>query len=213
MATIHVTLKDGEELTYFMNERLKKNLDEKIKPALQKKDKDRVLVIDGNEGSGKSTLALQIGKCVDSTLDLSRLVFNAEQFREAIYKAKKGQCIIYDEAFTGLSSRASLSGVNRTLISLMMQMRQKNLFVIIVLPTFFLLDKYVALFRTIGLVHVYEVKGNRGYFKVYGRRARKMLYLTGKLTYSYRHKKVYTNFRGRFYGKFALGEKEENGCS
>ena len=97
MATVSVTLKDGKELTYYMHDRLKKNLDEKIKPALQKKDKDRVLIIDGNEGSGKSTLALQIGKCVDSSLDLSRLVFNAEQFRNAIYKAKKEKIIVVIE--------------------------------------------------------------------------------------------------------------------
>src|SRR3990170_4539890 len=149
----------SELITYYMEDRLERNLKEKIIPALEKKkDKDKVIAIDGAEGSGKSTLAFQIGKRVDPTLDLSRVVFSADDFREAVFKAKRGQCIIYDEAFTGLSSRSSLSGINRALVSLMMQMRQKNLFVIIVLPTFFLLDKYVALFRTTVLIHVYEVR-------------------------------------------------------
>ena len=49
-------------------------------------------------------------------------------------KRKKGQCIIYDEAFTGYSSRSSLSPINRVLVSLAMQIRQKNLFIIIILP-------------------------------------------------------------------------------
>lgn len=197
-----------EPITYHLDPRLKKNLDTKVIRDLQRKDKDCVLVIDGAEGGGKSTLAFQIGKYVDPTLNLNRVVFNAETFKEAIFKAKKGQCVIFDEAFTGLSSRASLSGINRALVSLMMQMRQKNLFVIIVLPTFFLLDKYVAIFRARALIHVYESGGRRGYFKLYNKKLKKYLYLAGKSTYSYKHKSVNTRFKGRFYGKFALGDKK-----
>ncbi len=163
--------------------------------------------------SGKSTLAFQIGKYVDPTLNLDRIVFDAESFRQAIFKATKGQCVIFDEAFTGFSSRASLSAINRALVNLMMQMRQKNLFVIIVLPTFFLLDKYVALWRTKALIHVYENKGRRGYFRLYNKKKKKLLYLFGKQTYSYNPKinskeRLYTNFKGHFYGVFALGDKE-----
>jgi len=192
---------------YSMSIRLRRNLDKIVIPALMRKDKDYVMAIDGAEGSGKSTLAFQIGKYVDPSLNLNRIVFTADEFREAIFKAKKGQCIIYDEAFTGFSSRASLSSINRVLVSLMMQMRQKNLFVIVVLPTFFLLDKYVALFRAKVLVHVFESQGRRGYFRVYNSRLKKYLYLAGQKTYSYHHKTVRTRFHGRFYGKFALGDK------
>ena len=199
--------KYSEPISYYMNPRLKKNLDEKIIPSLQKKDKDCVLAIDGSEGAGKSTLAFQIGKYVDPSLDLSRVVFDAESFKQAIFKAEKGQCVIYDEAFTGLSSRASLSGINRALVSLMMQMRQKNLCIILVLPTFFLLDKYAALFRTRILIHVYENKGIRGYFRIYSRRLKKLLFLYGKKDYSY-PRNIRSRFKGRFYGVFALGDKE-----
>ena len=198
--------KTGYISEYSMSIRLKRNLDEVITPALQKKDKDYVLIIDGGEGSGKSTFAFQVGKCVDPSLNLSRIVFTADEFREALFKAKKGQCVIFDEAFTGFSSRASLSSVNRTLVNLMMQVRQKNLFIIIVLPTFFLLDKYLALFRAKALIHVFESKGVRGYFRVYNSRLKKLLYLLGQKTFSYFTKKVRTYFKGRFYGKFALGD-------
>jgi len=202
--------KQDKNIKYYMDERLHINLRDKIIPSLAKKDKDCVIAIDGAEGAGKSTLALQIGKFVDPTLDLSRVVFDAESFRQAIFKAKKGQCVIFDEAFTGLSSRAALSGINRALVSLMMQMRQKNLFVIMVLPTFFLLDKYVALFRTRALIHVYEAGGRRGYFRLYNRKLKKYLYLAGKTTYSYTGAKwkINTKFRGRFYGVFALGDEK-----
>jgi len=108
-----------------------------------------------------------------------------------------------------LSSRGALSGINKALVGLMMQMRQKNLFVIMVLPTFFMLDKYAAIFRAKALIHVYENKGIRGYFRLYNSRLKKLLYLHGKKDYSYSHKFVRTRFTGRFYGKFALGGDEE----
>lgn len=206
-----VTIKDPKtkkNISYYLDPRIKRNLDTKVIPSLQKKDKDYFIAIDGREGSGKSTLALQLGKYVDPSLDLSRVVFDAQDFREAIFKAKKGQCVIFDEAFTGLSSRASLSAVNKVLISLIMQMRQKNLFVIIVLPTFFLLDKYVAIHRARALIHTYENRGRRGYFRVYNQKLKKLLYLSGKKTYSYGRKTVWTRFKGRFYGVFALGDEE-----
>lgn len=209
MVVVKVTNpKTQEFFEYAMEERLKNNLDKTVKDVLAKKDKDCFIVVDGAEGSGKSTLALQIGKYVDPSLDLSRVVFDAESFRQAILKAKKNQCIVFDEAFNGLSSRASLSAMNRVLVGLMMQMRQKNLFVIMVLPTFFLLERYAAIFRTKALVHVYEVNGNRGYFRVYNKKLKKLLYLIGKKDYSYNHKLVRTRFYGRFYGKFALGDEK-----
>lgn len=207
-----VSIKDKrfeKPIHYGMERKLKDKLDKKIIPSLQKKDKDFVIALDGAEGSGKSTFAFQIAKYVDNSMDLSRVTFSPEMFREAIYKAKKGQCVIYDEAFTGLSSRASLSGVNKVLVSLMMQMRQKNLFVIIVLPSFFLLDKYVALFRTNILIHVYEHKNMRGFYRIYNRKKKKNLYLLGRMTYSYVPNKVHTKFKGRFNGVFALGDKNE----
>jgi len=209
MAT--VTIKNPKtkekELEYYMDDRLKRNLEEKVILQLQKKDKDCILVIDGREGSGKSTLAFQVGKIVDPSLDLSRVVFSPDDFRQAVLKAKKGQCIIYDEAFTGFSSRASLSPVNRVLVSLAMQMRQKNLFVLIVLPTIFMLDKYMAIFRTKALIHVFESKGRRGYFRLYNSAKKKWLILGGQKMMNYKVKGLFTRFNGRFYGKFALGDE------
>lgn len=207
MAQINIK---NQDISYYMDDRLHSNLKIKVKPLLNEKDEDCVIAIDGSEGVGKSTLAFQIGKYLDPTLNLSRVVFSPEEFREAILKAKKRQCIIFDEAFTGFSSRASLSGVNRTLVSLMMQMRQKNLLVIIVLPTFFLLDKYVALFRTSFLIHTYKNKGIKGYFRIYNKQKKKLLFLAGRQTYSYNVKlgkvPITTKFKGRFYGTFAIGD-------
>lgn len=197
-------------ISYYMDVKLKTAIDKKIKPSLLEEDRDHVLVVDGMEGTGKSTLALQLAKYIDHSFNLNRVVFDADEFRNKVFSAKKGQCIVYDEAITGFSSVSALSPVNRVLKSLMMQMRQKNLCVIIVIPTFFLLDKYVALFRARNLIHVYENKGRRGYFRIYNRKKKKYLYLMGKQTLSYSGKNwkvnVFTKFKGRFYGVFALGD-------
>lgn len=208
MANVKIIDKNFEKpIIYYMDDGLARHIDKRIIPALKENDEDYVIAIDGEEGSGKSTLAFQIGKKIDPTLDLSRIVFDPDAFREAIFRAKKGQCIIYDEAFTGLSSRASLSGINRVIVSLMMQMRQKNLCIILVLPTFFLLDKYAALFRTKILIHVYKNKIIRGYYRIYSRKKKKLLFLYGKKDYSY-PRNIRTRIKGRFYGVFALGDKE-----
>jgi adenylate kinase family enzyme len=198
----------GFEVSFSINSRLKRNLDKNVIKALEKENKDCVIILDGREGSGKSTLAMQIGKYCDPTLDLSRIVFSPEDFREAILKSKKGQCIIYDEAFTGFSSRGSLSPINKVLVSLAMQMRQKNLFIIIVLPTIFMLDKYMAMHRTKALIHVFESKGVRGYFRLFNNKKKKLLLLFGSKTMSHSVKQAWTNFKGRFYGKFAIGDSK-----
>jgi len=199
--------KYGKPIQYFIEDWIKKRFDNKILPDLHKKDKDCVIAIDGMEGSGKSTIGLQWCKYIDPDFNLERVVFTPEEFRKAIYKAKKGQAIMFDEAFSGFSSRAALSGVNKTLISLMMQIRQKNLFIVIVLPTIFLLDKYISLFRTRVLIHVYENKGRRGFFRVYSKDKKRQLIMDKKArTYSYG---VRSKKKGRFYGVFALGDKEE----
>jgi len=198
--------KYGKPIQYFLEDWVKKRFDDKIIPELQKKDKDCVIAIDGSEGSGKSTIGLQWCKYIDPSFNLEKVVFTPEEFREAIYKADKGQAIMFDEAFTGFSSRAALSGVNKTLISLMMQIRQKNLFIVIVLPTVFLLDKYISLFRTRVLVHVYQNKGRRGYFRVYSSKTKRLLIMNKDAkVYSYG---IRTKKKGRFYGVFALGDAE-----
>ncbi len=196
---------DGSEKSLYMDNKLHTQLVSKVRPNIHKKDKDWVGVIDGGEGSGKSVLAMQIAIVLDPTFNLSRCCMTPEEFTRAIIKARKGQCVVFDEAFTGLSSRASLTEVNRIIVSLMMEMRQKNLFVIIVMPTFFLLDKYVALWRAKGLFHVYLKRGKRGRWVYFNNKKKKILYLLGKKMYNY--SKPRSKFRGRFQDQYMVNEE------
>lgn len=177
---------------------------EKIKKYINQKDKDYVLIVDGYEGSGKSTFAQQVGGYVDPSLNLSRICMTADEFKDAIINAKKGQCVIYDEAVTGMSAGDSITRIGRLLKSMMMQMRQKNLFVIVIIPTVFEMGKYAVLSRARALFHIYE-KGTSHRFVGYNKKDLKKLYLKGKKTYTYR---VRSFFIGTFGGKLVVDEQK-----
>lgn len=188
---------------YYLDGYLKTNLD--TAKAVIKKDWDMIFSVDGYEGSGKSVFAMQVGYYLDPTLNLDRVVFTPRDFQKAVLSAEKYQTIIYDEAYTGLSSRAAMSLVNRTLVKMLAEIRQKNLFVLIVMPTFFDLDKYVALWRSRALFHVYTGDNfERGYFAFYNIDQKKQLYIQGKKFYSYGG--VKPNFYGRFVSHYPLDE-------
>lgn len=190
---------------FYMDGTLKEQLLH-VKKKVLTKDEDYFFALDGDEGSGKSVLGLQIAKFIDPSFCMDRVVFNAKDFQDSVLSAKKGQVVLFDEAFRGLSSRGALSEINKLLVALMMECRQKNLIVIIVMPSFFLLDKYAALFRSKGLFHVYRHKGKRGFWMYFNKQGKKLLYLKGKATYSYSYPK--SAFRGRFLEHYTVDEKE-----
>jgi hypothetical protein len=195
----------------YIDKRLKRELDGKIIPDLKKKDKDVVFGIDGKERIGKSVFAMGLGAYISSILETefnsSNICMTPLEFRQKIEKSKKNQVVIYDEAHRGMASSRTLSEVNKILKDLMMEMGQKNLFVLIVLPTFFLLDKYVALFRTTGLFHIYENKRRRGFWVFYNEKRKQTLYMRGKKEFNYNCMK-FPRFRGRFFDQYPIDETE-----
>ncbi len=195
-----------EPITTFVHPQIKKLL-LAARVKVIEKDWDRVYIIDGSEGSGKSLLALQLANLIDPTFSLDRVVFNGEAFSKAIDTSTKGQVIVFDEAFNGLASGAATSKMNRFLVRKLMECRQRNLFVFIVLPTIFLLQKYAAIFRSKGLFHVYvDKRGNRGKYKYYNERNKKTLYLNGLKMYSYRIPWLKRGYH--FRGKYPVDESE-----
>jgi len=171
------------------------------------KDWDMVLCVDGTEGGGKSVFAQQIANYCDPTLVLDRICFTPEEFVEAVKKADKYQAVIFDEGYTGLSSRSTMSEVNKALVEMLAEIRQKNLFIIIVVPSFFDLDRYVALHRSRALLHIYTNNGfERGYFTFFNKERKQTLYLLGKKTYNY--DSVRANFHGRFTKGYVVNEEE-----
>lgn len=195
-----INFDDG--IKYHLDDTLKSNLD-KAKSAI-KKDWDMVFVVDGVEGSGKSVIAQQMARYCDPSLDISRITFSNAELKEVILKAEPYQAVIYDEAYGGASSRGTMSTLNKMLIKFMTEIRQKNLFVFVVLPTFFDLDRYIALWRSRALIHVYSKDFERGTFCFFSRKKKKDLYILGKKFYSYA--KPRANFIGRFVSGYAVDE-------
>lgn len=175
----------AKKIDYYIDDIIKPELD-KIKKAVIKKDRDYVMVIDGEEGSGKSVLAMQVAKYLDPNFNLDNLCFNSDQFIERLKRSSKYSCIVLDEAYNSANARASLTEVNRALVGVSTEMRQQNLFVILVIPSFFDLDRHFALWRCRSLFHVYFKKdGSRGQYIIFPKTSKKYLYLNGKKFYDY----------------------------
>lgn len=189
---------------YYMDGYLLENL-QRAKSII-KKDWDMVFLYDGYEGSGKSVKAMQDAYFCDPTLSLDRVTFSPWEFSKAIKGADKYQAVIYDEAFTGFLSRQTMTLINTILVKMLAEIRQKNLFVFIVMPSFFDIDRYVSLWRSRALIHVYIGDNHqRGYFSFYNHERKKDLYMMGKKHYSYA--KPAPNFIGRFTNYYPLDEK------
>jgi len=185
---------------------LKVNLDRAM--ASIKKDWDYLFVIDGEVGAGKSVFTMAMAYYVsEGKLNLDNICFNPKQFKEAVLKANKYDAIVFDEAFRGLSARTSLSQTNTSIVSMLQEIRQKNLFVFIVLPSIWDLDKYVALHRCKGLFHVHTGDNKqRGFFKFYKREKLHMMF-ANPMKWRYKYPAA-PQFKGRFTNYYALNEKD-----
>ena len=205
MVVLDMNVEGGAEKLY-IDGNLHRQLLKYVKPAVQKKDFDYVICVDGGEGEGKSVFSFQLAKILDPNFSLNNVAFTPDEFEDKILTAKKYSCIVYDECHTGLSGRSSLSEANKKLVSLMMEMRSLSLYCILVLPTYYMLDRYCVLHRCKGLFHAYLKDGKRGYWVFYNRDRMKKLYLQGKKTYDYNS--VRYLFFGRFLDQYMLNEKD-----
>lgn len=189
----------------YLDDRLRSDLD-RVCGRVVENDEDRFFVVDGREGSGKSVLAMQLAGYVDPSFCLERVVFTSDDFKSAIMSAKRGQAIVFDEAFNGLSSKGSVSKENKRLVKLLMECRQKNLIVFIVMPMFFILERYVAIFRASGLFHTYRSKdGKRGFWMFFNFKAKKQLYIEGSKKY-WSYDSPRASYRGVFSKKYLVDE-------
>lgn len=195
---------DIGERSLYIDGYLKQNLD-KAKKVI-KKDWDMIFIVDGPERSGKSNVAQQAAAYCDPTLCLKRIVFTPEEFETAILEAEQYQAIVWDEAVTGAESGQAITKLWKTLKKTLVQIGQKNLFIFIVIHSFFDLVKYLALWRTRGLIHVYHDNFKRGYFQFYNEERKKYLYIKGKKYYEYKLGRP--NFIGSFTKGYWLNEAE-----
>jgi len=197
--------RNGEKV--YIHGYLKQGLDLYSKNLTAKGNLDAVLIVDGYEGTGKSTMAFTMAAYIDPTFSLKRVCFDAKTFYEATNDAKRGQAVVFDEGFRGFYSKEGTGKMNIMLEKMLAEVRQRNLFLIIVMPSFFLLSKYVALHRGLGLVHTFMRSSfRRGYFSFYSARKKTMLYKKGRDLLTY--KPVAFDFRGNFVNWLPFDEDE-----
>jgi hypothetical protein len=163
---------------FYIDEKLKKNLDH-LKRRVQAKY-DGIFMISGFEGTGKTTFSQMIGHYLDPSLHLGNVVFTGEQFMQAVQTAKKGQCIIWDEAIIDLSTQDFSTEMQKILIKFFTTIRSKQLYIMLLIPNPFMIRRYFFVFRTLFLLHTYSRTGiDRGYFKFYSFKRKKSMYLKG----------------------------------
>lgn len=186
---------NGKE--FYIDGLIQKNLD-LAKKAI-KKDWDFVYIVDGIEGGGKSILAQTLAYYVsDGTFNIKDIVFTVDEFEEKVRGAERYSAIVWDEAFRGLASGAALSKVNKRVKEILMECRQKNLFIFVVMPNFWQLDKYVVLHRARGCFHVYTDRSlQRGFFRYYRGASLVFLY-KNRAKYYLDHPDRYKTYFGRF---------------
>ena len=146
-------------------------------------ENDYLLVVDGREGSGKSSLALQLAEYIDPEFCVSKIAFSGREFLNIIGTVKDGSAVVFDEAAEGLYSAESLTPLNISISKALMISRVKRLFIIIVIPSFFVLNKYVKLFRLGLLLHV-EDRGHVAIYSHHKNMIRKLV-IDGQKYYDY----------------------------
>ena len=150
---------------------------------------DGVGIVDGMEGSGKSELAKQMCLYHDPNFSAKDVFYSYDQFKTWLKTAKKGQAGLWDEfVMAGMSNEAT-SKIQKLLIKNLTMIRKKGLMIVLVIPYFFMLNKYFAKARSRYLITCYSKGLKRGYARLYDYETKKLMYTAGLKNWNYNLKK------------------------
>lgn len=167
-------------------------------------NKASLIVIDGPLGGGKTTLAVH---CADHhqgkpiTFE-NHLAYGGDAFQELLDKrlGKGEKVFVYDEA-GDFGSKGAMSRFNRELNRLFETYRTYKVLVILVLPSFFILDKEILDKQVLrALIHIEKREKGSASFMAYSlSRCYWLLHYKEKLTVKPQaYYRVDPNFRGHF---------------
>jgi len=194
-------------LTINLHQRLRKKVDN-IKKIITKKW-DAVIVIDGGERSGKSTLGMTLAWYFSNTkLTIDNFAAGMQDAAEKIEKLPDGSILFVDEGSLVFNSKDSMTREAKKLQKILDIVGQKNMFFIVVLPSFFDLNKNVAVRRSKFLLHVYTGSDmTRGRFCYFSTNKKRKLYELGKKNFG-SYNKPKSDWLGNF-DKFELPFNDE----
>jgi len=157
----------GDGLTDRLIEDAKSNVDNAY---------DNLIVVIGKEGSGKSNWAVRFCKAFDPTFTLEgRYIYDYLPFLERLEKdfstPGNGRAYLMDEATNLASNRDWNKEDNKNFIQLLEMFRSRGLTLVLCIPSFDRLDKYIREYRArykIECLDLPEGKkfGGRGYYKL-----------------------------------------------
>jgi hypothetical protein len=130
-----------------------KNL-EGIRKHYINNDNDYCMIVDGKEGTGKSTEGIKYCRTVDKDFRVEQVAFSASEFLTKLQESKVKKALLWDEAEAGAFSRDSVGSINKLVVKALMVSRAKKIFLVMVIPSFFLIDKYLRMHRVGMLVHL-----------------------------------------------------------
>ena len=188
--------------------------------AVLKQDIDFCALVDGGEGFGKSVFGMQVACFLDieRSIDIeTQICYTPEQFKNAVMTLKPGKSIVWDEARRGVNRRRHSDNVNLEITDLLAECRQHNLFLVVIMPSFYDMDMNVAVWRSRVLFHVYndwdvsdrETPLRRGFFRFYNEEGKKQLYTNKLHRQSYRYPLIKGNsFDAKFPHHYVVDEAE-----
>jgi hypothetical protein len=143
-----------------------------------RRDGDNFIVIDGYERTGKSTLGFQLARAIDPSFDPATVILDYQDFRNVFSQNKRNVTYLLDEGGNLMFSRDSMTGENKILQKILMQVGQTNSTFIMCVPNFWRLDRIVREHRCQAWIHVYRRGLERGHALVGWKRG---LFTTGHL--------------------------------
>jgi len=170
---------------------------------------DCIGIVSGGEGTGKSSLAGNIMRYIsEDKFDPRKQLIGAD-YQEALEKLQEVEdngWLMFDEGNAFFLSTETMSREHRDLHKVFSIFRQKRLFVLIILPSFFRLGSYFANDRSKFMIRTYLNDGKRGFFAYYGEKRKNKAYKLCRKDHDYAL--VKPNFRGRFHQCISLEDKK-----
>lgn len=142
---------------YSMDKALQKKLE--LAKVFIRQDTDYVYVVDGEVGSGKSVFVQILAHfCSNGFFSLEDVVFSPEEFKRRVRTNQRFRAVVWDECFRGISGDRSRTKNNFLIRKLLKECRRKNLFIFLVTPNVWDIDKKVIRDRITGVFHIHTKK-------------------------------------------------------
>lgn len=172
--------RDGKRLVVSADQYLINDL-----KRLRKRNKqgkwDINLIVAGNRGDGKSTMALTtIAPLLAGDVKDIYVTFGTDATIPIMAHSDTNEesVFIVDE-INELTSGQHQAHAFKRFRTMIMLCRQRRYYIILILPSFFLLNKVFAIFTSNILYQVTAEEDRRGYFSAYGRDTKRILYIKG----------------------------------